>query len=74
MRTFKWYWEFGPKQRKRAKWEKNRCNSSNEKISEGDKGKGEGGKMWRESVVNENMENDLAGFMSQNWDKCERIP
>ena len=37
-------------------------------------GKDEEGKMWLESVVNENMEKDLVGSMSQNWDKCEGIP
>ena len=29
-------------------------------------GKDEEGKMWLESVVNENMEKDLVGSMSQN--------
>lgn len=44
------------------------------KLAKVIQGKDEGGKMWLESVVNENMEKDLAGFMSQDWDKCEGIP
>ena len=45
---------------------KNRWNSTNEKISEHDTRKRWGKRMWLESVVNENMEKDLAGSMSQN--------
>ena len=44
------------------------------KLAKVIQGKDEGEKMWLESVVNENMEKDLAGFMSQDWDKCEGIP
>ena len=33
-----------------------------------------GKRMWLGLVVNENMEKDLAGSMSQNWDNCEGIP
>ena len=44
------------------------------KLAKVIQGKDEGEKMWLGSVVNENMEKDLAGFMSQDWDKCEGIP
>ena len=44
------------------------------KLAKVIQGKDEGGKMWLEQVVNENMEKDLAGFMSQDGDKCEGIP
>ena len=36
------------------------------KLAKVIQGKDEGEKMWLESVVNENMEKDLAGFMSQD--------
>ena len=45
---------------------KNKWNSTNEKISEDDTRKRWGKRMWLGLVVNENMEKDLAGSMSQN--------
>ena len=59
LRTFECYWEFGRKQKKRAKWEKNRWNSSDEKISEGDTRK-----RWRGENV---------AWVSGKWEHGKRF-